>query len=118
MARYGLPAQPLDIAIGEGVGFVADGAAGLQVVSYLPFDSNGVPPTVTITQLPADQDPSTPGIQATEGQTVTLGAAVTDDVQVRNVEVLVNGVVVSNSVSFPWNLSARLPTIAANGSVR
>jgi hypothetical protein len=116
LARYGLPAQPLDIAIGEGVGFVADGAAGLEVVSYLPFDSNGVPPTVTITQLPADQDPSTPGIQATEGQTVTLGAAVTDDVQVRNVEVLVNGVVVSNSVSFPWNLSARLPTIAANGS--
>ena len=116
ITRYTLPGQPNDVAIGQGIAFVADGAAGLQVVNYLPFDTNGVAPTITITQLPADLDPSAPGIQAREGRTVTLGATISDDVQVRNVEVLVNGVVVSNSVSYPWNLSARLPTIAANGS--
>src|SRR5262249_583865 len=81
---------------------------GLQIVNYESFDTLGIPPVVTITQPPP--------AQVTEGQTLTMGATVTDDVQVRNVEVLVNGAVVSNSVSYPWNLSVPLPPIAANGS--
>jgi hypothetical protein len=47
---------------------------------------------------------------------VTIGATLTDDVQVRNIEILLNGTVVSNSVSYPWNLTVQMPTIAANGS--
>jgi hypothetical protein len=123
LTRYTLPAQPqdltsepFDVAIGSGIAFVAEGTAGLQVVNYRSFDTAGIPPAVQITQLPKDIDPNAPGIQVMEGQTVTFGATITDDVQVRNVEVLVNGVVVSNSVSFPWDLSAKLPSIAANGS--
>jgi hypothetical protein len=42
------------VAIGEGIAFVADGTSGLQVVNYRSFDTLGVPPTITITQLPAD----------------------------------------------------------------
>jgi hypothetical protein len=114
--RYTLPTVPYDVAIGDGIAFVADGTGGLQVVNYRSFDTQGVPPTVTITQPPADQDPNTPGIQVTEGSTITFGATVADDVQVRNAEVLINGAVVTNSVSYPWDLSAQLPTIAANGS--
>jgi hypothetical protein len=83
-------------------------ASGLQVVNYRSFDTQGIPPTVTITQPPP--------AQVTEGEPVTIGASVTDDVQVRNVEVLLNGTVVSNSVSYPWNLTVPMPTIAANGS--
>src|SRR5262249_18781149 len=116
ITRFLLPGQPNDLAIGEGVAFVADGAAGLQVVNYEPFDTKGIKPTLTLTQLPADQDPNTPGIQVAEGQRVTLGATIRDDVQVRNVEVLVNGVAAANSVAYPFDLSAPLPTIAANGS--
>jgi hypothetical protein len=116
VTRYQLPAQPYDVAIGNGIGFIADGTAGLQVVNYLSFDTAGNAPTIQITQTPRDLDPATPGIQVTEGQTVTLGAAITDDVQVRNVEMLVNGVVANNSVSYPWDLSTILPSIAANGS--
>ena len=98
----------MQIAAGEA--FIADGSAGLKVVNYLPFDTQGVPPAVTITQAPAN------GSQVTEGSTVELGATITDDVQVRDVAVLVNGTVQSDSVTFPWNLSAVMPTIAANGS--
>ncbi|WP_165421849.1 Ig-like domain-containing protein, partial [Rhizobium ruizarguesonis] len=116
ITRYTLPEQPYDVAIGNGVAFVADGTGGLQVVNYRSFDTQGVAPTVQITQLPTDVDSNTPGIQIVEGQTVTLKAKITDDVQVGNVQLLVNGQVSTNDVQYPWDLSARLPTIAANGS--
>ncbi len=123
LTRYTLPAQPqpgatepFDVAIGDGIAFVADGANGLQVVNYRAFDTQAVAPTVTVTQQPTDVDPSSPGIQATEGSTATLQATISDDVQVRDVAILVNGQEVSDSVSYPWDLSAALPTIAENGS--
>ncbi|ANL30128.1 phosphatidic acid phosphatase protein (plasmid) [Rhizobium phaseoli] len=116
ITRYTLPQQPYDVAIGNGIAYVADGTGGLQVVNYRSFDTQGVAPTVQITQLPADVDPGTPGIQVVEGQTVTLKAKITDDVQVGNVQLLVNGQVAVNDVEYPWDLSARLPSIAANGS--
>src|SRR5262249_55384721 len=34
ITRYTLPQQPFDVAIGNGIAFVADGTAGLQVVNY------------------------------------------------------------------------------------
>jgi hypothetical protein len=108
--------EPWTMQIAAGEDFIADGSAGLKVVNYEGFDTKGVPPTVTITGGPTDVDPNTPGIQVTEGSTVSLQATVADDVQVRDVAVLVNGSVVSDSVSFPWDLSAQMPTIAANGS--
>ena len=43
-------------------------------------------------------------------------ANVADDVQVHNVELLVNGQVVENAVSAPYNLTVTLPSIAQNGS--
>ena len=88
----------------------------MQVVNYRSFDTLGVPPTIQITQLPADTDPNTSGIQVIEGSTVTLGAKIADDVQVRNVELLVNGQVVKNDVSYPFDLSTVMPTISGNGS--
>ena len=108
----------MDIAIGEGIGFVADGTAGLQVVNYLPFDTNGVPPTASIS-LPASAVVGTGtdgNPEVVEASTVNIQAAVASDVQVRNVELLVNGQVVQNDVSFPFDLLATLPTIAQDGS--
>jgi len=116
ITRYTLPSTPTDVAIADGVAFVADGASGLQVVNYRSFDTQGAAPTVAITKGPTDADPGTPGIQVTEGSTVNLQANISDDLQVRDVAVLVNGQVISDSVSFPWDLSAQLPTIASNGS--
>ena len=41
---------------------------------------------------------------------------VADDVQVRNVELLMNGQAVRNDVSFPFDLTAALPLLASGSS--
>jgi hypothetical protein len=115
ITQYSLPVQPYDVAVGDGIAFVADGTSGLQVVNYESFDTTGIPPTVQVTP-PVSVNAGAPEIQLFEGETATVAAAVTDNVQVRNVELLVNGQVATNQVSYPWQLSAVLPTIAANGS--
>jgi hypothetical protein len=121
VTRYALPAQPQDlttepfgVAIADGIAFVAAGTSGLQVVNYESFDTTGIPPTVQVTP-PASVD-NGPGLDLYQGENVTLGVTVTSNVQVRNVELLVNGQVVTNEVSYPWQISTMLPTIAANGS--
>ncbi len=106
MLRIPLPAEPFAVSIANGISFVADGTAGLQVVNYLSFDANGQAPQVTITTPSAtDEDDQTDGIQVTVGSLVPIIAAVTDDVQVRNVQLLVDGQVVANAASFPFDLS-------------
>jgi hypothetical protein len=100
------PGFTYGVALASGIAYVADGTGGLQVINYLPFDNKGVAPTVTITSPVVDLDPNQTGIQITEGASISIQANVTDDVQVRNVELLVNGQVVSNDLSFPFDLQA------------
>jgi hypothetical protein len=110
LTQFNLPATPQGVAIASGIAYVADGSGGLEVVNYLPFDTKGVPPTVAI---------SVPGVtvnQVVEGSTIVVRADARDDVQVRNVELLVNGQVVLNDVSFPFNLSAIAPKITLQSS--
>ncbi|MEQ1844318.1 MAG: Ig-like domain-containing protein, partial [Nitrospira sp.] len=116
ITQYTLPADPFAVSIAAGIAFVADGTGGLQVVNYRAFDNQGQAPTIGITSPVIDLDPITSGIQVQEGTTISIQATLSDDVQVRNVEVLVNGQVVRNEVSFPFDLSAILPTIAQTGS--
>src|SRR5207253_1179091 len=68
-----------------------------------------------ISTTAADVDLLTPGLQVFEGSTLPIKANVSDDVQVRNVELLVNGQVVQNQVSFPFDFSAIAPSIATAG---
>ncbi|WP_048322533.1 Ig-like domain-containing protein, partial [Crocosphaera watsonii] len=103
--RIDLAGNAQSIAIASGIAYIADGSGDLQVVNYLGFDNQGIAPTVTISSN-ADLDPVTEGIQVIEGSSVPIQVDVTDDVQVRNVELLVNGEVVGNDVSFPFDLSA------------
>ena len=116
VTRITLPATPRDVAIANGIAFVADGTAGLQVVNYLGFDTKGVAPKITIALDAADADTAKPGIQVVEGSTVRISPAVTDDVQVRNVELLVNGQVVANDPSYPFDFSVAVPSIAKGGT--
>src|SRR5262249_49341109 len=104
-----------DVAISRGIGYVVDGNE-LDVVNYLPFDTKGVRPTVSITALTTDEDIVTPGIQVLEGSTVPISVNATDDVQVRNVELLVNGQVVQNAVSYPFNLFAIAPELTVGAT--
>jgi hypothetical protein len=123
ITSFTLPANPFGVAIGEGTAFVADGTAGLQVVNYEATDTKGVAPTIQVLSAPTSVDPAAPGVELAEGQTVSFKVKVTDDVQVGNVELLATATdpktgqtqrfVVKNSVSFPFDVSGVLPTIAA-----
>jgi hypothetical protein len=115
VTRFLVPDAPSGLVIAGGIAYIAANTAGVQVVNYVPFDNLGLPPTVSLSAPAADIDVLTPGMQVVEGTTVRLTTNVADDVQVRNVELLVNGRVVQNSVSFPFDFSAIAPTIAASG---
>ncbi len=116
VTRINLPGAPADVAIANGIAFVADGTAGLQVVNYLGFDTKGVAPTVSIATDAADVDASKSGVQVIEGTTLHITPVVSDDVQVRNVELLVNGKVVANDPSYPFAFSVAIPAIASGGT--
>ncbi|WP_263539105.1 Ig-like domain-containing protein [Paucibacter sp. Y2R2-4] len=116
VTQINLPAAPRGLALANGLAFVADGTGGLQIVNYASFDTKGKAPTVSVVVDATDADPATTGTQVLEGRSFTVRPAVTDDVQVRNVELLVNGVVVANDPSFPFDFTAQVPTIAAAGN--
>ncbi|MCC6717083.1 MAG: choice-of-anchor D domain-containing protein, partial [Acetobacteraceae bacterium] len=114
--RFLLPDLARDVSIANGVAFVADGSGGLQVVNYRAFDTKGIAPSVSINVDAIDADPVAPGTQVLEGRSLHIVPTVTDDVQVRNVELLVNGKVVTNDPSFPFDLFAAVPTIKDGGT--
>ena len=105
ITQIAAPGRALSIAIASGIAYVASDTGGLAVINYLPFDNQGQTPSISITSA-VDVDPNSEGVQVTEGGDIPIGATVADDVQVRNVELLVNGEVASNDVSFPFELRA------------
>ena len=115
LLQLNLTGNARDVVVSRGVAYVAT-TSGLEVVNYLPFDNAGTAPTVTATTSAVDQNPTAPGLQVFEGTTIRVRVNVTDDVQVRNVEWLVNGQVVRNDVSFPFDFFVAAPDIATVGS--
>ena len=111
--RYELGGAPVDVAVARGLAFVIT-AKGLEVVRYAQTDTAGIPPVITV-DPPTDLDAALPGIQYHEGERISFAPRVSDDSGVRQVEMLINGVVVSTDVSYPYGLTAMLPTIAENG---
>lgn len=113
------PGNPTNVTIASGIAYVADGNSGLAVVNYLPFDSLGLAPVVaaSIDTATVDTEPQTDGTQVPEGFRFPIFASVTDDVQVRNVELLIDGVVTQNAVSYPFNLLATAPVIQDGAAV-
>lgn len=114
-SRIALPAFPYAVVISGGMAFVADGTAGLVVVNYLAFDNLGIAPTASLDTSGLDLDAGTPGIQVAEASVVSPGSSFNDDVQVRQVDLIVNGKTLRTDASYPFDLSFALPTIAANG---
>lgn len=114
--RFTLPSFGQAIALSSGLAYVADGASGLQLVNFLQRDTGLTPPTIGLNPLAGDINPSQAGVQLFEGATITLGNRITDDVQVRKVELLVDGTVVRTELSYPYELTTVLPTIAQTGN--
>ena len=97
------PGRARAATIFNGLAYVADGANGLQVVNYSSSDVSGVPPTINFTTTAA-------GNTIEEGQIIRLAAAVTDDVQVRNVEFFRNGQRINTDGNFPFEFRFVAPS--------
>ena len=92
------------LAIFNGQAYMAAGTAGLQVINYRAFEQTGAAPTIALTA----NFPLTGG-SFEEGRLLRMFAAVTDDVQVRSVEFLVDGVQVSLDGAFPFETAVNAP---------
>ena len=103
ITRFDLASAPSGVAIASGIGYIAGGASGLHVVNYVGFDNQGIAPTVTIA--------GPGGTEIQEGSFAPIRVDVTDDVQVRDVELLMDGVVVARDVSAPFDLRAVTPAL-------
>ena len=103
LTEFVTPSFARAVSIYNGIGYLADHAAGLQVVNYLPFDDKGIAPTVTIS--------SNIEGSAEEGKRFRLSALVEDDTQVRNVEFYIDGERVATDGNFPFEVRLTAPLI-------
>jgi hypothetical protein len=107
VTTFPTPGNGRAVSIFNGLAYVADDAAGMQVVNYLPYDANGVPPTIALTSsFPED------GVE--EGKPVRVSALVGDDVQVRNVEFYIDGVKALTDGAFPFEFRFIPPSLTVD----
>ncbi len=108
VTTYPTPGTAQAVTIYNGLGYVANGNSGLQVVNYLAYDALGIRPDVSLNVAPNQ-------VQHEEGSVILVQATVTDDVQVRNVELLVDGEVVQTDGGFPFQFFLTVPNYGAAG---
>ncbi|MEM7028213.1 MAG: Ig-like domain-containing protein [Chloroflexota bacterium] len=102
------PGNAQAIALYKGLAYVADYENGLQVINYLSFDGAEQAPSLDFS-IETDNG----GVQA--GSTIAIDVSATDDVQVRNVDLYVNGVWVASDGSYPFDFSMIAPLLNARG---
>src|SRR5262249_13210721 len=109
--EFPTPGTARAVSIYNGLAYVADGDSGMQVINYRAADTLGVPPAVAFTTSVAGPD-------VQEGSLILVEATVTDDVQVRNVELLVDGVSTQTDGNFPFQFFLRAPLASEASEVR
>lgn len=92
----------------NGLAYVADNTAGLQVVNYEGQDTLGVPPIVDVVT-------SIAGGSLTEGETYIVDVTVEDDVEVRNVQLFLDGTRVATDGSYPFQFIRTAPLSSGPG---
>ncbi len=92
------------VAVHDGVAYVADGTAGVEIVQYTVSDLGTNPPTVQLRV--------TPGQAVISGSRVTVDAAVADDVQVRSVELLLDGERIGEDRGWPFEFAFQAPVLS------
>lgn len=110
VTEYVTPGLAAAVSIYNGLVYVADSLSGMQVVNYLASDVAATPPSITL------QTNFAPGV-AEEGKLMRLTAAVSDDVQVRNVEFFVDGAKVATDGAFPFEHRFITPRITTQSSL-
>ncbi|MCH6258918.1 Ig-like domain-containing protein, partial [Puniceicoccaceae bacterium K14] len=106
ISEFRTPGDSVALEIYNGIAYVADRSAGMQVINYLAVDREGIDPTVTLTTSVDGEEPRS----IVEGRSLTVTALALDDVQVRNVEFYVDGVKVATDGNFPFQLSFNTPS--------
>ena len=111
IATFRTPGLAAAVTLYNGIAYVADSSAGLQVINYLSYDTLRMPPSISIS-IPSG------GNEAEEGKTLSVVADVTDDVQVRNVEFYVDGVEVATDGNFPFEHAIFTPLLEEQTTFR
>jgi len=96
---FDMPGLARAVALSRGIGYVVCDNGSLAVVSYLDFDRARLAPGIIMTSN-INLAAATPQVE--EGSVMRLSAAVTDDVQVGNVEFHVDGVLAFDDTSYPF----------------
>ncbi len=74
---------------------------GLAVLRFSDYDLAGLPPTVSLIP-PPDIDPTTASREIQGGKVLEIATVATDDVLVRRIELLADGVVVATDYNYPF----------------
>jgi hypothetical protein len=111
LTQFATPGTTRAVTIFNGLAYAADSTFGLQVLNYLAPDTAGVPPTIAL------RSNFVLGM-AEEGQIVRISADVADDVQVRNVEFLIDGIKVATDGNFPFEHRFTAPLLRDRASFR
>ncbi len=106
LANYRTPGTSLAGVLDRGLIFVADGAAGLQVVNFIEADTAGLAPTLDLT---ADFPLDPPRLEG--GQPGRLIALANDDVFVREVEFYVDDTRVHVDRGWPFEFRFIAPEL-------
>lgn len=97
------PGTPYALTLHRGLAYVADDQSGLTVINYLTPDTARQPPTIALGR-PLDTRP-----ELEIGATTLVGFRATDDVQVRDVELFIDGSPVTSVGAFPFQLPLTTP---------
>jgi hypothetical protein len=106
LSLFSLPGRTRAVAVFNGLAYVAASEAGLQVVSYQPFDKGGIPPEITLQASFPIQGLTA---RAEEGKLVRVTAAVQDDAQVRQVQFYLDGQRIATDGNFPFEVRFTTP---------
>ncbi|MEM7391547.1 MAG: Ig-like domain-containing protein, partial [Verrucomicrobiota bacterium] len=111
IVEFETPGVARSVALFNGIAYVADHDAGLQVINYLSYDTQGQAPSIALSAN-FNLDPA----EAEEGTRVRVSAQVADDVQVRNVEFYIDGVRVVTDGNFPFEFRFNVPRLVDQSS--
>ncbi len=96
VAQVETPGSATALNVFNGLAYVADRTRGLHVVNYLSQDRGGIAPTISLsTNMPVLD-------QAEEGSLLRVTATCSDDVQVRNCELYVDGLKTETDGGYPF----------------
>ncbi len=97
ITEFQTPGVAQAVSFYNGLAYVADNNAGLQVINYLAYDTGSNAPSISLSASFPLNPP-----EAEEGKWVRVTANVNDDVQVRNVEFYRDGIKAATDGNFPF----------------